>query len=74
MALKVTHDGTGPGDVCERCCMCRIKTRHWYAPADVALCQECAKTTRRYELPTKAEWCAKEEALDPSLVKRPMWS
>jgi hypothetical protein len=62
MALKVTHDGTGPGDVRENCCMCREATRYWHR-SDVALCCECAKTTELADLPTKAEWCAKERAL-----------
>ena len=70
MSLKLTHDGSSPGDVQERCCMCRAPTRWWYAPADVALCPPCGKTTKRDSLPTKREWCAKEAKLNPSLTRR----
>lgn len=62
MSLKVTHDGSGPRDTLERCCMCRKETPFWHR-SDVALCPDCAKTTKLADLPTKAEWCAKEEAL-----------
>lgn len=64
MALKVTHDGEAPGEVRERCCMCRAFTNYWYTPKDVALCQDCAKKTKRAELPTKEEWVKKEMALE----------
>lgn len=60
--LRVTHDGTKPGDVQERCCMCRTPTRYWHS-SDVALCQVCAKKTKRAELPAKKDWCAKEDAI-----------
>lgn len=60
--LKVTHDGTKPGEAQELCCMCRAPTRYWHY-SDVALCPTCAKITKREELPTKADWCAKEEAI-----------
>jgi hypothetical protein len=40
----------------ERCAVCRKLTFYWYPPKDVALCQECAKTTRRADVPTKEEW------------------
>ena len=71
MNLKVTHDGERPGEVRERCCMCRAHTNYWYAPKDVALCQVCAKTTDRASLPTKAEWIAKEESLSkPRIIPR----
>ena len=62
MSLKVTHDGSGPRDVLERCCMCRKETPFWHR-SDVALCPDCAKTTKLADLPTKAEWCDKELAL-----------
>lgn len=71
MALKVTHDGEAPGEVRERCCLCRAPTNYWYTPKDVALCTACAKKAKRSEIPTKSEWCAKEEALMP---RRPAWT
>ena len=63
MALKVVHDGEAPGALRENCCMCRTKTNYWYEPKDIALCEHCAKTTKRAALPTKEEWCAKEDAI-----------
>jgi hypothetical protein len=58
MSLKVTHDGeTGP--IKERCCMCRCPTNYWHK-SDVALCLHCKDKTQLEDLPTKAEWCAKE--------------
>ncbi len=63
--LKVTHDGSGPGDIMEHCCLCRSVTRFWYTPFDVALCTVCASTAERKDLPTKEEWCRKEKALMP---------
>lgn len=65
MSLKITHDGTADGSTQERCCMCRIPTRWWYAPSDVALCPDCARTAKRADLPTKREWCDKEFRLMP---------
>lgn len=61
--LKITHDGTRPGEVQERCCKCRKPTRWWYAPKDVAVCPECAAYTTPEDLPSKDEWCAKEDAI-----------
>ncbi len=63
MSLKVTHDGTPTSEVQERCCMCRKQTRFWHK-SDVALCQECAKTTRLADLPTKAAWFEKEAEVE----------
>ena len=63
MALKVVHDGESHGALRENCCICRTKTNYWYKPKDIALCEHCAKTTKRAALPTKEEWCAKEEAI-----------
>ena len=40
----------------EFCCICNKRTSCWYVPKDVALCQGCAKTTRRADVPTKKEW------------------
>lgn len=65
MAVHVVHDGTKPGEVQERCCLCRTKTRYWYTPKDVALCQQCAQTATAKEIPTKREWIAKESTLMP---------
>ena len=64
MALKVIHDGTGTGDVAERCCVCRTKTRFWWGKGErnVALCEACAKKVKSKDLPTKAEWIQKERS------------
>ena len=63
MGLKITHDGSLPGEVQENCCMCRTPTRYWWGKGErnVALCPDCAKTTKAADLPTKAEWCAGKE-------------
>ena len=75
MALKVVHDGEAPGALRENCCICRTKTNYWYEPKDVALCEHCAKTTKRAALPTKEEWCAKEDAISKQKNShwRPAW-
>ena len=75
MALIVTHDGGSPGDTREHCCICRAKTNYWYTPKDVALCPDCAKTTHLAQVPTKAEWCAKESAIfkRENPTWRPAW-
>lgn len=62
MTLKVHHDGSLEGEMAERCCMCRAKTYFWHA-SDVALCPDCAKTTKLADLPTKQAWCNSERAL-----------
>ena len=65
MALQVEKESVDfAGSPSEHCCMCRKPTRYWHK-SDVALCQECAKTTALKDLPTKKEWCAKELALMP---------
>jgi len=63
--LVVHHDGTGDGEVAELCCLCRTPTRYWWGtgPLNVALCQKCAKTAKKRDLPTKAEWVEKERKL-----------
>lgn len=63
MSLEVTHDGTTRFEPAEHCCLCRVLTRYWYTPKDVVVCQQCAKTAKETDLPTKEEWFAKEERL-----------
>ena len=65
MAIPVHHEPAGVlfASVMEHCCMCRTPTRFWHQPVDVALCPSCADTTAMEQLPTKAEWLAKERAL-----------
>lgn len=69
MTLRVKHGGEAPGECRERCCVCRVPTNYWYKPLDVALCEDCALTTKKTDLPTKAEWCAREAELDTSFVR-----
>ena len=57
MSLKVKHDGSGPKDTMENCCMCYTKTRFWYTPKDVALCKICAATAEIEQIPDKVDWC-----------------
>ena len=46
MGLKITHDGSLPGEVQENCCMCRTPTRYWWGKGErnVALCPDCLHT------------------------------
>ena len=55
----------------ELCCVCRHPTSWWYGsgPKNVALCPECAEAINEEELPTKAEWLAKEREI--TLRNRP---
>jgi hypothetical protein len=69
--LPITHDGSKPNELRERCCMCREFTPYWHVPKDVALCPSCANKTSLSELPIKREWCEKERKLTSS---RPMWN
>lgn len=69
--LKVTHDGSSKREPSENCCLCHRPTRFWWGkgPANVALCESCAKTAKRTDLPTKEEWFLLEGAR-AALVKR----
>jgi hypothetical protein len=70
MALKIVHDGSLAGDVQENCCMCRKPTRFWWGTGarNVALCPDCAKTTKARDLPTKADLVKKERRLTPRIA------
>lgn len=48
----------------ERCCFCRTKTDYWHQKNDVACCQPCAETHEESDLPTKEQWCRKEDRLN----------
>jgi hypothetical protein len=62
---------------CERCCICRTKTRWWTKLPDrtpggqVALCPGCAVTTTPESIPTKTAWCDKERELNPDPWRSP---
>jgi recombinational DNA repair protein (RecF pathway) len=60
MGLVVVREPAGMGPPHERCCICRKPTPYWYRPRDVALCRPCARITRKANVPTKAQWFAKE--------------
>lgn len=61
----------------ERCCMCRVGTRYWTRLPDrtpgqqVAMCATCAVFTAPSAVPSKRDWCDKEEALTPPVFGRP---
>lgn len=61
--ITLTNDGSDKSEPAERCCFCRGRTRQWFAPKDVAVCFECAERMDPCDVPSKAEWCAKEHAL-----------
>lgn len=68
--IPVHHDGEAVYETKERCAFCRTPTNYWHAGKDVACCQDCARTRKVSELPSKREWIAKEMALNPPLVRR----
>ncbi len=68
MSIPVTVQ-PDPDPPFERCCFCRVRSPTWFAEKDVAVCVSCAETHDPSEVPTKAEWCAKEERMSP----RPRW-
>jgi hypothetical protein len=70
MSIVVVHDGTGRGDPMENCAFCRAKTRHWHEPKDVAVCIPCSETRSPDEVPTKAEWLAKERGFHLTIGDR----
>jgi hypothetical protein len=51
----------------EACCFCREKTSHWTKDLNrkpgeqVACCEKCAKKANYEDLPTKKQWCKREE-------------
>lgn len=59
MGLEVLHDGEPKWEPAEECCLCSAKTRFWYLPNDVALCEACATTHEDSHIPTKREWLQK---------------
>lgn len=56
MGVEVFHDGEPKWWPAEECCLCSAKTRFWYLPNDVALCETCAATHDDSRIPTKREW------------------
>jgi hypothetical protein len=56
-------------DPIERCCFCRTPTRWWTKLPDrtpgqqVACCQGCADSQAPADVPTKDQWCDREQAL-----------
>jgi hypothetical protein len=69
MTLPVIQEpGDFTGQPAEHCCLCRAHTRFWYQPKDVALCLTCAEAAADTDIPSKADWCAKERELSPQLV------
>lgn len=45
----------------EYCCFCRKKTIYWYTPKDVACCQDCATRAEPKDVPSKKQWCRRED-------------
>lgn len=71
MSIPVKREPDNCGLPMENCCMCRTPTPYWYGsgPLNVALCESCANKHSEEDLPTKAEWLAKERRLNPRLVR-----
>jgi hypothetical protein len=54
--IKVVRDDAPANEPQEPCALCTRPTNYWYAPRDVAVCQECAKTASVADVPTKRDW------------------
>lgn len=64
MSVPVERDGPEfDGMPAENCCKCRKRTRFWYTPNDVALCQACATKVDAVDIPTKRQWLKAEDEL-----------
>lgn len=61
--VKVTKEPEEFGPPLEPCSICYERTKFWYVPKDVALCQRCAKTAKPDDIPSKERWCANVEQL-----------
>lgn len=61
LRIAVVHEGKEwKRDPQEHCCFCGQPTPYWVKEKDVACCQGCAATHVFDEVPTKAEWIAKQ--------------
>lgn len=49
----------------ERCAICRVPTRTWYVPKDVAVCEKCAKQANADDIPDKKTWLRRERIASP---------
>lgn len=58
--IDVEHDDSTVADPAERCCFCRVKTRFWYTPNDVACCPDCAHRAKPEDVPDKKTWMRRE--------------
>lgn len=59
--IKLTREPEGFGPPMERCCFCRRVTPFWYEPKDVPVCEDCSKNHSPKDVPSKEDWCAKEQ-------------
>ncbi len=63
MSIEVAREPKKFGPPFEDCCFCGLPTTFWVFPItteSVACCVRCAWRHSPHELPTKAEWCARE--------------
>ena len=58
----------------ERCCFCRDLTWFVYWEADVAVCQECARTANPEDVPNKQTWMRREEIAENRPASAPIVS
>jgi hypothetical protein len=65
VSVEVVHDGEGMM-IRERCCICRESTNYWFTAKDVAVCQRCAQVVEAKDLPTKKQWCHREDLIKAS--------
>ncbi len=57
----------------ERCCFCRNPTKYWTldpskTPGEqLACCEKCSKIANYNDLPTKQQWCRREDIVRKGL-------
>ncbi len=60
ITIVVQSDGEAPF---ERCCFCRTRSKTWCPEKDVPVCAGCAESRDPADVPSKAAWCAAEDAI-----------
>ena len=61
MSIAVEEEPKPHEPVMEVCVFCRQPTRYWYKANDVACCPRCARHAQPEDVPTKKEWCRRED-------------
>lgn len=68
-------DEEDPDPPFERCCFCRTATPSWTTlkgrkpGQQVACCPQCAKRAEPKDVPSKEDWCRREDIATPSFIR-----